>query len=179
MPPRRGRGRTVRRSVEDVQQNIPLRLRERHAEVEDVTRQIGEMELVLARFQRKNPPTFIGAEGGLLAEGWLEHMEGLFDTLEYTTERRLKLAILQLREHAQRWWKGTSRVMRETGVLRSSDLSSSAEHDVVINDIIIDGPLRCSSWFSFDVPADPSSSSSASSWFLSYQLIHYAPSGST
>ncbi|KZV15722.1 hypothetical protein F511_20025 [Dorcoceras hygrometricum] len=51
--------------------------------------------------------------------------------------------------------------------------------DVVIDYIIIDGPLRCSSWFSFDVPADPSSSSSACSWFLSYQLIHYAPAGST
>ncbi|KZV38618.1 hypothetical protein F511_01170 [Dorcoceras hygrometricum] len=46
-------------------------------------------------------------------------MEDLFNTLEYTAERRLKLAILQLREHAQRWWKGTSRVMRETGVLVS------------------------------------------------------------
>ncbi|KZV41683.1 callose synthase 10-like [Dorcoceras hygrometricum] len=63
--------------------------------------------------------------------------------------------------------------------LAPADLSSSAEHDVVTNDIIIDGPLRCSSWFSFDVPADPSSSSSACSWFLSFQLIHYAPAGST
>ncbi|KZV36372.1 hypothetical protein F511_03813 [Dorcoceras hygrometricum] len=60
-----------------------------------------------------------------------------------------------------------------------ADLSSSAEHDVVNNDIIIDGPLRCSSWFSFDVPADPSSSSSACSWFISFQMIHYAPAGST
>ncbi|KZV46203.1 hypothetical protein F511_26991 [Dorcoceras hygrometricum] len=66
-----------------------------------------------------------------------------------------------------------------TGPFAPADLSSSAEHDVVTNDIIIDGPLRCSSWFSFDVPADPSSSSSACSWFLSYQLIHYAPAGST
>ncbi|KZV50114.1 hypothetical protein F511_16507 [Dorcoceras hygrometricum] len=32
-------------------------------------------------------------------------------------ESRLKLAVLQLRDHAQRWWKGTSRVMRESGVL--------------------------------------------------------------
>ncbi|KZV35996.1 hypothetical protein F511_14513 [Dorcoceras hygrometricum] len=61
------------------------------------------------------------------------------------------------------------------GPFAPADLSSSAEHDVVTDYIIIDGPLRCSSWFSFDVPADPSSSSSACSWFLSYQLIHYAP----
>ncbi|KZV31092.1 Aldose-1-epimerase domain containing protein [Dorcoceras hygrometricum] len=65
------------------------------------------------------------------------------------------------------------------GPFAPADLSSSAEHDVVTDYIIIDGPLRCSSWFSFDVPADPSSSSSACSWFLLYQLIHYAPAGST
>ncbi|KZV50463.1 hypothetical protein F511_18982 [Dorcoceras hygrometricum] len=64
------------------------------------------------------------------------------------------------------------------GPFAPADISSSAEHDVVTDYIIIDGPLRCSSWFSFDVPADPSSSSSACSWFLSYQLIHYAPAGS-
>ncbi|KZV41214.1 hypothetical protein F511_17173 [Dorcoceras hygrometricum] len=72
MPPRRGRGRNARRSAEEsrasdsdegIHQNIPLRRRERQAEVEDVMRQIGEMELVLERFQRTNPPTFVGAEG--------------------------------------------------------------------------------------------------------------------
>ncbi|KZV23041.1 hypothetical protein F511_28711 [Dorcoceras hygrometricum] len=47
-----------------------------------------------------------------------------------------------------------------------ADLSSSADHDVVIDDIIIDGPFRCSSWFPFDVPAGPSSSFSACSWFI-------------
>ncbi|KZV26452.1 hypothetical protein F511_36770 [Dorcoceras hygrometricum] len=90
-------------SDEDVeQQEIPLRRRARQTEVDDVTRQIGEMELVLARFQSTNPPTFTCVEAGLLAEGWLEHMEELFDAVEYSQERRLKLAVLQLREHAQR-----------------------------------------------------------------------------
>ncbi|KZV39443.1 hypothetical protein F511_13434 [Dorcoceras hygrometricum] len=65
------------------------------------------------------------------------------------------------------------------GLLAPADLSSSADHDVVTDDIIIDGPLRCSSWFPFYVPAGPSSSSSACSWILSFQLVHYAPSGST
>ncbi|KZV52106.1 hypothetical protein F511_23978 [Dorcoceras hygrometricum] len=69
--------------------------------------------------QRMNPPTFTGVEAGLLTEGWLEHMEELFDAVEYSQERRLNLAVLQLREHAQRWWKGTSRVMRETRVVIS------------------------------------------------------------
>ncbi|KZV32110.1 hypothetical protein F511_12390 [Dorcoceras hygrometricum] len=53
-------------------------------------------------------------------------------------------------------------------LLAPADLSSSADHDVITDDIIIDGPLRCSSWFPFDVPSDPSSSSSACSWFLSF-----------
>ncbi|KZV45070.1 putative beta-1,3-galactosyltransferase 20 [Dorcoceras hygrometricum] len=65
------------------------------------------------------------------------------------------------------------------GPFAPADLSSFAEYDVVTNDIIIDGPLRCSSWFSFDVPAGPSSYSSTCSWFISFQLIHFAPAGST
>ncbi|KZV50285.1 hypothetical protein F511_38160 [Dorcoceras hygrometricum] len=65
------------------------------------------------------------------------------------------------------------------GPLAPADLSTSAEYDVVTDYIIIDCPLRCSSWFSFDVPAGPSSSSSACSWFISFQLIHSAPTGST
>ncbi|KZV14659.1 putative leucine-rich repeat receptor-like protein kinase [Dorcoceras hygrometricum] len=94
MPPRRCRSRIARQtgeesrapgSDEDVeQQSIPLRRRDRHKEVDDVTRQIGEMELVMDRFQRMNPPTFTGTEGGLMAEGWLEHMEELFDAVEYS-----------------------------------------------------------------------------------------------
>ncbi|KZV31875.1 hypothetical protein F511_42958 [Dorcoceras hygrometricum] len=60
------------------------------------------------------------------------------------------------------------------GLLAPTDLSSSADHDVVT-----DGPIGCSSWFPFDVPAGPSSYSSACSLFLSLQLVHYAPAGST
>ncbi|KZV33719.1 hypothetical protein F511_33352 [Dorcoceras hygrometricum] len=129
MPSRRGRSIIARQTGEesrdpgsddDVElQSIPLRHRAGQTDVDDVTRQIGEMELVLARFQRMNPLTFNGAESGLIAEGWLEHMEELFDVIEYSPERRLKLVVLQLREHAQCWWKGTSRVMRETGALIS------------------------------------------------------------
>ncbi|KZV57733.1 hypothetical protein F511_21784 [Dorcoceras hygrometricum] len=44
-------------------------------------------------------------------------MEELFDTLEYVPEKRLKLAVLQLRDNAQRWWRGTSRILRESGAV--------------------------------------------------------------
>ncbi|KZV42707.1 hypothetical protein F511_26812 [Dorcoceras hygrometricum] len=67
----------------------------------------------------------------------------------------------------------SSSLSSPAGLLAPADLSSSADHDVVTDDIFIDGPLRCSSWFPFDVPAGPSSSSSACSWFLSFQLVHY------
>ncbi|KZV24585.1 hypothetical protein F511_36707 [Dorcoceras hygrometricum] len=73
----------------------------------------------------------------------------------------------------------SSSLSSPAGLLAPADLSSSADHDVITDDIIIDGPLRCSSWFPFDVPAGPSSSSSACSWFLSFQLVHYAPACST
>ncbi|KZV37519.1 hypothetical protein F511_09686 [Dorcoceras hygrometricum] len=41
-------------------------------------------------------------------------MEELFDTLEYAPDKRLKLAVLQLRDDAQRWWRGTSRMLRDS-----------------------------------------------------------------
>ncbi|KZV21125.1 hypothetical protein F511_29440 [Dorcoceras hygrometricum] len=91
--PRRGGGRVGRQVVdeqrvsdseEDVAQPIvPLRHRARQTEVEveHLTRP-DNMELVLARFERMNPPNFNGAEGGLAAEGCLEHMSGLFDRVQ-------------------------------------------------------------------------------------------------
>ncbi|KZV58241.1 5'-3' exoribonuclease 3 [Dorcoceras hygrometricum] len=61
MPPRRGRSRRSEGSRapdsdEDVHQ------------VDDVTRRLGGMELVLARFQCTNPPTFAATEGGARAK---------------------------------------------------------------------------------------------------------------
>ncbi|KZV24131.1 hypothetical protein F511_22781 [Dorcoceras hygrometricum] len=73
----------------------------------------------------------------------------------------------------------SSFLFTSTSACATADLSSSADYDDVTDYIIIDGPLRCSSWFPFDVPAGPSSSSSACSWFLSFQLVHYAPACST
>ncbi|KZV18510.1 hypothetical protein F511_10260 [Dorcoceras hygrometricum] len=44
-------------------------------------------------------------------------MEELFDTLEYAPDKRLKLAVLQLRDDAQRWWRGTSRMLHDSGAV--------------------------------------------------------------
>ncbi|KZV40354.1 hypothetical protein F511_01676 [Dorcoceras hygrometricum] len=48
-------------------------------------------------------------------------MEELFDTLEYAPKKRLKLAVLQLRDDAQRWWRGTSRMLRYSGTVLTWD----------------------------------------------------------
>ncbi|KZV32084.1 putative leucine-rich repeat receptor-like protein kinase [Dorcoceras hygrometricum] len=112
MPPRRGRSR---RSTEG--SRAPDSDEDVHR-VDDVTRRMGEMELVLARFQRTNPPNFVAIEGGARAEAWLVQMEELFDTLEYAPEKRLKLAVLQLWDDAQRWWReltvGVLKLRRKT-----------------------------------------------------------------
>ncbi|KZV51504.1 hypothetical protein F511_14402 [Dorcoceras hygrometricum] len=113
MPPRRGRGRTTRPTEEESRAGSDDNIQQ----VENVTRRIGEMELVLARFQRTNPPTFFAAEGGAMVEAWLVQMEELFDTLEYAPEKRLKLAVLQLRDNAHRCWRGTSRILRDSGAV--------------------------------------------------------------
>ncbi|KZV22973.1 hypothetical protein F511_30654 [Dorcoceras hygrometricum] len=113
MPPRRGIGRTTRRTAEESRAGSDDDVHQ----VANVTRQIGEMELVLARFQRTNPPTFSAAEGGAMAEAWLVQMEELFNTLEYAPEKRLNLALLQLRDNAQCWWRGTSRILCDSGAV--------------------------------------------------------------
>ncbi|KZT76011.1 putative leucine-rich repeat receptor-like protein kinase [Dorcoceras hygrometricum] len=89
MPPRRGRGRTTRCTAEESRAGSDDDVHQ----VENVTRQIGEMELVIARFQWTNPPTFAATVGGASAEAWLVQMEELFDTLEYAPKKRLKLAV--------------------------------------------------------------------------------------
>ncbi|KZV44022.1 hypothetical protein F511_30980 [Dorcoceras hygrometricum] len=55
-------------------------------------------------------------------------------------------------------------IFTSTSACATADLSSSADYDDVTDYIIIDGPLRCSSWFPFDVPAGPPSFFSACSW---------------
>ncbi|KZV44515.1 hypothetical protein F511_24264 [Dorcoceras hygrometricum] len=76
-----------------VQPSLPKRrcARQVDAEVPQPAHKVDKMELVLATFQMMNPPTFSGAEGGSLAKGWLEHMEGLFDRVKYDEHRKLSL----------------------------------------------------------------------------------------
>ncbi|KZV25058.1 hypothetical protein F511_14650 [Dorcoceras hygrometricum] len=84
------------------------------------------MELVFARFQRMNPQTFLGAEVGVVAEGWLGHMEVLFDRVKYDEECRLSLATFQLREHARQWWKVLGIRIRPPAGTNSGEVAATA-----------------------------------------------------
>ncbi|KZV46763.1 hypothetical protein F511_34237 [Dorcoceras hygrometricum] len=93
LPPSRGRGRTVMQVVdeprvlvnaEDVARpRVLLRSRARWsvAEVEYLNQHVDVLELFLARYQWMNPSILIGARDCSVAEGWLEHMFGLFDPI--------------------------------------------------------------------------------------------------
>ncbi|XP_073314766.1 uncharacterized protein [Primulina huaijiensis] len=85
------------------------------AEVEQLVHRVDEMELAVARFQNMHPAKFFGNKGSDRAEGWLKHMEFLFNTVHYDSDRRLTMAVLQLRDRAQRWWEATTNVLQQTG----------------------------------------------------------------
>ncbi|KZV20766.1 hypothetical protein F511_04124 [Dorcoceras hygrometricum] len=101
MPPR-GRGRASRQiPVESGAQNvgddvekhsIPVRKRARQVdeEVDLLASRVDEMELVIARFRRMNPPTFTGVESSDDAEAWLVHVDGLFERVHYDDVRKLR-----------------------------------------------------------------------------------------
>ncbi|XP_075504389.1 uncharacterized protein LOC142541817 [Primulina tabacum] len=76
---------------------------------------MGEMELVISRFQNMRPPRFFGNEDGEKAVAWLKSMKRLFNMLEYTPDLQLKLAICQLKDRAQLWWETTEESLKESG----------------------------------------------------------------
>ncbi|KZT75392.1 hypothetical protein F511_47582 [Dorcoceras hygrometricum] len=60
------------------------------------------MDVVIARFQRMNPPVFNGDESSEDADSWLRNIIGLFDRVQYDDDLRLNLATLLLRKAAER-----------------------------------------------------------------------------
>ncbi|XP_075492373.1 uncharacterized protein LOC142530424 [Primulina tabacum] len=84
-------------------------------EVDQLTRGMGEMELVISRFQNMRPPRLFENEDGEKAIAWLKSMKRLFNMLEYTPNLQLKLAICQLKDRAQLWWETTEEALKESG----------------------------------------------------------------
>ncbi|KZV24836.1 hypothetical protein F511_28996 [Dorcoceras hygrometricum] len=90
--------------------------RDEEEEVEVLPTPVERMDVVIARFQRMNPQVFNGDESSEDADSWLRNITGLFDRVQYDDELRLSLVTLQLRKGAERWWRGASSTLLETGV---------------------------------------------------------------
>ncbi|KZV21997.1 hypothetical protein F511_40597 [Dorcoceras hygrometricum] len=66
-------------------------------------------------------------------------------------------------------WFYCSFLLTTSSLSAPADLSSSADHDDVTDDIIIIGPLGCSSWFPSSLAL--AAGSYRSSWFTMLQLV--------
>ncbi|KZV36651.1 hypothetical protein F511_39873 [Dorcoceras hygrometricum] len=85
-------------------------------EVGDLPPPMERMDVVIARFQRMNPPVFNGDESSEDADSWLRNVIFLFDRCQYDDELRLSLVILLLRKAEVHWWRGASSTLEETDV---------------------------------------------------------------
>ncbi|KZV50736.1 hypothetical protein F511_09263 [Dorcoceras hygrometricum] len=123
MPPRccgSGRGQFEESAGQNEdQRSARSRSRVRHDEEEevgDLPPPVERMDVFIARFQRMNPPVFNGDESSEDADSWLWNIIGLFDRVQYDDDLRLSLVTLLLRKAAERWWRGASSTLLETGV---------------------------------------------------------------
>ncbi|XP_073038298.1 uncharacterized protein [Primulina eburnea] len=73
------------------------------------------METLLKRFQSFRPPTLKGTEYSVDCESWLDDIELLFDSFDYTDERGVKLIGHQLQEVAKNWLITTKRALEQRG----------------------------------------------------------------
>ncbi|KZV43873.1 hypothetical protein F511_37837 [Dorcoceras hygrometricum] len=78
------------------------------------------METLLKRFQSFKPPTLTGTENAIDCENWLEDIEQLFEALDYTNDRRVKLIVLMTRYSILR---SQNRVADEWAVTRPNGIN--------------------------------------------------------
>ncbi|KZV37464.1 Pol polyprotein [Dorcoceras hygrometricum] len=75
------------------------------------------METLLKRFQSFKPPTLAGTEHAIECENWLEDIEQLFEALDYTDDRRVKLIVHQLHGLGKSWWIATKKALENQGTV--------------------------------------------------------------
>jgi hypothetical protein len=76
----------------------------------------GENE-TLECFLRFQPPIFVGeAEQDHKAEAWLESLEDIFKTLNYSEERMIKFATFRLRGPTKDWWTRVQDACEQSGM---------------------------------------------------------------
>ncbi|KZV38159.1 hypothetical protein F511_24151 [Dorcoceras hygrometricum] len=86
------------------------------------------METLLKRFQSFKPPTLTGTESAIDCENWLEYIEQLFEALEYTDERRVKLIIHQLHGIGKSWWVATKKAPFKPPTLTGTESAIDCEN---------------------------------------------------
>ncbi|XP_073121416.1 uncharacterized protein [Henckelia pumila] len=76
------------------------------------------------RMLNRNPPLVIspnenppGTENAVDCESWLEDIDQLFDSLDYSDDRRIRLVIHQLHGVAKSWWMSMKRAMENRGTV--------------------------------------------------------------
>ncbi|KZV58750.1 hypothetical protein F511_21075 [Dorcoceras hygrometricum] len=75
------------------------------------------METLLKRFQSFKPPTLTGTENSIDCENWLEDIEQLFEELDYTNDRRVKLIVHQLHGLGKSWWIAMKKALENQGTV--------------------------------------------------------------
>ncbi|KZV18327.1 Pol polyprotein [Dorcoceras hygrometricum] len=75
------------------------------------------MEILLKRFQSFKPPNFTGTENAIDCENWLEDIEQLFEALDYTDDRWVKLIVHQLHGLGKSWWIATKKALENQGTV--------------------------------------------------------------
>ena len=62
-------------------------------------------DVALKRFQKFKPPRFNGKKDEETAERWIEAMEDIFETLQYSDARKVSFDRFQLEGPAKAWWQ--------------------------------------------------------------------------
>ncbi|KZV52121.1 hypothetical protein F511_07076 [Dorcoceras hygrometricum] len=75
------------------------------------------METLLKRFQYFKPPILTGTENAIDCENWSEDIEQLFEALDYTDDRRVKLIVHQLHGLGKSWWIATKKALENQGTV--------------------------------------------------------------
>ncbi|XP_073153145.1 uncharacterized protein [Henckelia pumila] len=84
------------------------------------------METLLKRFQSFKPPTLKGTETSVECESWLEDIDQLFDSLDYSYDRRIRLVIHQMHEMAKSWWISTKKALENRVTTVTSSVFKTA-----------------------------------------------------
>ncbi|XP_073132179.1 uncharacterized protein [Henckelia pumila] len=83
------------------------------------------MEILLKRFQSFKLPTLKGTENPIDCESWLDDIDQLFYSLDYSDDCRTRLVIHQLRGVAKNWWIMTKKAIENQGTTITRNIFKS------------------------------------------------------